>query len=754
MIRKVFGIATVLLFLAGCSAQVVQPVEDFPINPGQVGPIHPDNPRQQPFACATNKAGLGDPLVDNQNGIGQPVKGQFLFIPYTKGFSENCGVGMRVEYYYRATDKKFYPLSDSRLPEDISYIDQAGERIPFVVRFERGVINRFIYGISMLASPEERPERVQMDRWNRRLIFMFHGGVRVGRHQSGGSGVASLGAKAVEKTQLDNLFNVRLLAQGYALMASTGTTTDTSFHLPLLGQTAMMLKQQFETRYGAAELTLGFGGSGGSIQQLYNARTQPGLLDGMILSHMFPDLLTQINGVGDCELLEYYFDRGHMQDGQLDPFWKKWKNRSLVEGFNAIEGYESKLSVDGTGWPMMSSAEPGSSVCVEGWHAATQLVFNPNFFLPYLGHYDGFLTEKPAQLKNTHWTHWDDEADVYGRDKHGYGRRTFDNVGVQYGLNALRSGQLTTARFLHLNARVGGWFPSNQMKPEVAPYYPFGLLALDNISFWDFVAGNVALTDTGTFVSGLRNAVTLVPDERLSPLMKLVKSWLGQHKKQSIWSHQNMTSALPLEIAPRAAGDELALARAQEAELVFDGKIPLPTISILPYLENELNIHDARQPFVVRERMRLVGENPEKFSIWGVMPGSNEKANTDQLDQVIVRAVAEMERWLGAGVKPDGANDACWSSDYQLIARGSGVWRGAGEAAVESEGICARQFPIYKNPRGAAGESLASNVLKCELKSVDKALNDGTYAEVSFSQEEQAYLKRIFPEGVCNYASR
>src|SRR5699024_8792081 len=49
-------------------------------------------------------------------------------------------------------------------------------------------------------------------------------------------------------------------------------------------------------------------------------------------------------------------------------------------------------------------------------------------------------------------------------------RSTYDNVGVQYGLQALKNGRITKKEFLRLNAHVGGWKP----RPEfVAPVFPY-----------------------------------------------------------------------------------------------------------------------------------------------------------------------------------------------------------------------------------------------------------------------------------------
>src|SRR5260370_41892035 len=54
-------------------------------------------------------------------------------------------------------------------------------------------------------------------------------------------------------------------------------------------------------------------------------------------------------------------------------------------------------------------------------------------------------------------TVFDAARNIYGRDpKTGFGLRPFDNVGVQYGLNALNAGAITVTQFLDLNETIGG----------------------------------------------------------------------------------------------------------------------------------------------------------------------------------------------------------------------------------------------------------------------------------------------------------
>src|SRR5229473_619410 len=54
-------------------------------------------------------------------------------------------------------------------------------------------------------------------------------------------------------------------------------------------------------------------------------------------------------------------------------------------------------------------------------------------------------------------TVWDVSRNIYGTDPTtGFALRTYDNVGVQYGLGALKAGTISKAQFLDLNQRIGG----------------------------------------------------------------------------------------------------------------------------------------------------------------------------------------------------------------------------------------------------------------------------------------------------------
>jgi hypothetical protein len=266
-------------------------------------------------------------------------------------------------------------------------------------------------------------------------VYFFDGGVAIGRNQGTPGGSA---------------LNPDLLGRGYAIAHSSGTRASVHYNMVLGGETALMTKERFVERYGVPLYTVGIGGSGGAIQQYLYGQNHPGLLDGAIPTHSYPDMVTQTIHVGDCELLERYMD---ITDA-ANPKWREWENREWLEGLNSSATF-----------PNPFTGRPGSSECINGWRGLTPLAMNPLFGTAGAG------TERmdPAVMAAVHWTHWEDVKHVYGVGPDGYARQTWDNVGVQYGLKALTDGNITPAEFLHLNATVGSWKDPGDMVQEGFP---------------------------------------------------------------------------------------------------------------------------------------------------------------------------------------------------------------------------------------------------------------------------------------------
>ena len=544
-----------------------------------------------------------------------------------------------------------------------------GRTVDYVVRRERGTINRFIYSFAVLAPfGEAAGSEPDTSLWNKRLIYTFDGGVAIGRNQ------ATLGGSA--------LYDIGL-RKGYAIVHSSGTRTSTHYNLELGGETALMTKEEFVERYGPPLYTVGVGGSGGAIQQYVYGQNHRGLLDAGIPQYSYPDMVTQTIHVGDCELLEHYMD---VTDG-ANPKWLNWDDREWLEGLN---GHATRPN------PYRGGA-PGNTECVNGWRGLLPLAMNPLFGTAGAG------TERmdPAVMAAVHWTHWEDVKNIYGVGSDGYARQTWDNVGVQYGLKALKDGNITQQEFLDLNARVGSWKDPGQMVQEGQPFLPVG-----GFDPWSS-----------------RNA-RLSPDGGVTP-------------------------------APRREGDLSAMRAAYNRGLYFDGDIDIPLIDWRHYLEEQLDMHNSHQSFASRQRMLDHDGKASNQVIW--FTDARPAVAFDQTPE----AFEVMDEWMAnirrhpkrgvAGNKPALATDRCFTTGGAEIARGSRVWDGILDDD-DDPGACTQAFPLHSTSRIVAGGPLRGGVYKCALQSVDRAISRRLYGDWRPSSAERARLKEIFPTGVCDYS--
>lgn len=702
-----------LITLSACNSGGSSAPSAFPVAAGEIGPIAQNNARQQPFGCQTFETELGQPQVDNMDGIGYPVTNPGGPAPADHvnidaadivGYSANCGAPTQVDYYYRSESGGDLQLLEdpSDLPADMATLDINGETVNYIVRHEVGTINRFIYSVAMLTPEPGDVAEPDMSTWNRNLVFHFGGGVGIGYSQSNG-----FNTRYVDRPDGRDL-NTPLLENGYAVVSSTGTGANTTYNLLLMGQTAEMVKRQFVTAYADPDHTFGLGGSGGAIQQYIFEQNIPDLLDALMPLETFGDMITQINPVGDCELLEFYFDQTDSQvngTGVVNPKWQDWESRQWIEGLNAINGAPTGFD-QGDGRPIGSSAQPGTTECIEGWRGLSPLVLNPKFTNGDT--YDIIRDTQPEVFAQTRFNYYEDLSDIFGVDAEtGFARSTFDNVGVQYGLKALNQGNIDLDEFLLINAYVGGPKPPSEQVPEGFPFGPMDPDAFNNnVDPWS-----------------ARNGTAL------ETLLAIEETGMDM-------------------VAPRAEGDLEAMRAAYREGLVFLGDIDDPMLTLDAYQEPELDMHHSREKFEIRERMLQVDGDISNLVLWTV-DGEDDEAAAN----LVLNGLGLLESWLDEGVKPTDAVDACFAMDGTQIARGADVYNGVLTPDVADDGACVNDFPIFDSARIVAGENLAGYTFKCQLKTVDAALDDGTYDEaITFSDEQELRLKQIFADGVCDYS--
>ena len=370
------------------------------------GPIF-SGPHEEPFICMTDTFSIGP----GAGTLGDPI-------------DEQCSVATRVDYFYRTTGGSFAHLPDpDSLPGDVATATTLeGAEVPYVIRVETGTINRAIYQTAILddpADPEPDPFTANAG-WNGRLIYRFGGGCRTGWYVQGNS--------------TGGVLDDTMLSQGYATASASLNVFGNNCNDLLTAETMMMVKERFIEAYGFPRHTIGWGCSGGSYQTHQIGDNYPGLLDGIISGCSFPEVgFATIHTITDARLLENYFNN------LTAVGWTQEQER-LVSGFGKWESI-ANLSTGA------NRIDPDSE-------------FKP--VVPDDLKYDPVSNPDGARA-----TVYDHTINAYGVDPlTGFARRPLDNVGIQYGLEALNAGQISIEQFLDLNEKIGGFDIDANHVPE------------------------------------------------------------------------------------------------------------------------------------------------------------------------------------------------------------------------------------------------------------------------------------------------
>ena len=380
-------------------------ITNYPIT----GPIV-SGPHLQPYICQTQDFQLPDGST-----LGSPL-------------DTNCSASTRINYVYKAIGSAtFQPMPNPNvLPADAATTTTLdGITVPFVVRVETGTMNRGIYQNAILHDPTSEPAPTPFSPprgWNKRLLAMHGAGCPGGWYIQGGA-------------QGANILDVTRLSEGYALFINTLNHPTNSCNAFLAGETTMMGKEHFIKTFGVPLFTVSTGGSGGAYTSLQVADEFPGLFDGVLIGATFPDALSIAYSGLDGHLLTHYFT-------VTDPDGFSDAQKVAVSGYKGIQAWYDAANQSGRTDPV-----PGR-VDVTGYASA---VWNP--VVPQAMRYDP--TNNPGGARPTIF---DVARNVYGVDASTrFALRPFDNEGVQYGLEALNAGAITTTQFLNLNEGIGGF---------------------------------------------------------------------------------------------------------------------------------------------------------------------------------------------------------------------------------------------------------------------------------------------------------
>ena len=242
------------------------------------GPVFA-GPQVQPWVCRTIAPTATDP------GFPAPNAGD-----------AQCNSATAYTYVYMDAVTHTFKAYDPAAPPPAASIattttDQ-GATVPYIVRRERGAMDRGLYDVAVLFNPSApwAPWASQPG-WNHKVLYQF------------GGGTAPWHINGAPQNDLIDM----ALSRGFLVANNNLNIRGDDANDVVSAEALMMLKEHVVESYGPIRYTIGAGCSGGSIQQHQIAANYPGLLDGIQPNCSFQDSWTTANEVGDCHLLRHYF---------------------------------------------------------------------------------------------------------------------------------------------------------------------------------------------------------------------------------------------------------------------------------------------------------------------------------------------------------------------------------------------------------------------------------------------------------------
>ena len=302
------------------------------------------------------------------------------------------------------------------------------------MRVETGYQDRDQYKIAILYDPTKPFTAWEpQDGFNHKLLIT-HGASCGIDHQSGS-------APDVE--------NDAALSRGFAVMSTALNNAGHNCNIATQAESMVMAKERLVEQYGEIRYTIGTGCSGGSLTQQQVANAYPGIYQGILPACSFPDSWST-----GQQLVDYHLVRNYAENPANWGTGVAWTPDAIA----AVEGHPNHVNsivFDTVYWTSLGVPDDGCPgvPAEDNYNAET----NPGGVRCVLADYMiNVLGPRPSSV-------WGPAEQAVG---HGFAGLPLDNVGVQYGLEALKKGQITTEQFVDLNAKIGGGTIDSVYKPE------------------------------------------------------------------------------------------------------------------------------------------------------------------------------------------------------------------------------------------------------------------------------------------------
>ena len=379
----------------------------------------------------------GDSAMIRNHSIGGPVFSGPQVQPWvcTNGSEQpKCQAQTAYEYEYRSSvDGQLHPYDPDDPPSDVAdTTTQTGKTVPFIVRIETGYQDRDQYKIAALYQPGKpwQPWNPQ-PQFNHKLL-VTHGASCGIDHQSGD-------APSVTGDTVGGSSPTTALGLGFAVMSTALDNAGHNCNLATEAESLVMAKEHLVESYGTLRYTIGTGCSGGSLVQQQVANAYPGIYQGILPQCSFPDSWST-----GQQLAAYHFLRGYFEDPSKWGTGIAWTPAQIA----AVEGHPNHVNAivfDSVYWTDLADPSDGCAGVppADDYNAQT----NPDGVRCTLADY---MINVFGPRPERYWT------PVERQLGHGFAGLPIGDVGVQFGLDALRKGDITPAQFVDLNAKIGG----------------------------------------------------------------------------------------------------------------------------------------------------------------------------------------------------------------------------------------------------------------------------------------------------------
>ena len=346
---------------------------------------------------------------------------------------KQCDKPTTFTYVYMSTNPAkhgFQPYNPKSPPSDVATTTtDTGVKVPFIVRMETGYMDRDQYQISVLYQPKKPWSALTPQPQFDHKLLITHG-AGCGDDRTTGTAPATTGDAAGDYA----------LGKGFMVMSTALDNAGHNCTLPLEAESLIMAKQHAITSYGTLRYTIGTGCSGGSLAQQWISNAYPGIYQGILPTCSFPDAWSTASQFLDYHLLLSYFKATsnwglgvawtlpQMNDVMGDPQYG-------VQNAEVSDAAQFHVAVPTDPCNGTTNADRYNPKTNPGGVRCTIQDAAINVFGP-----------EPKKF-------WSATEKKLG---HGFVRPPIDNVGVEYGLDALKKGEITPADFVDLNAKIGG----------------------------------------------------------------------------------------------------------------------------------------------------------------------------------------------------------------------------------------------------------------------------------------------------------